>query len=127
MVPQPPLVHATANFSELTISGTLVGGKTLTFEGTQPVNHVLFCNSEVTITLNEQIIVATTVTCVVTRGCTITPGGIHVSAMHIVLTNANIFGRLVSGDVFLGEARAQSYALGARRYLATAPCHTDSG
>jgi hypothetical protein len=47
-----------------------------------------------------------------------------VSAMHIVLTNANIFGRLVSGDVFLGEARAQSYALGARRYSATAPRHS---
>jgi hypothetical protein len=68
----------------------------------------LFSNSEVTITLNEQIIVATTVTCVVPRGCTVTPGGIRVSAMHIVLTNANIFGQIVSGDVFLGQAQAGS-------------------
>jgi hypothetical protein len=68
----------------------------------------LFRNSEVTITLNEQIIVATTVTCVVPQGCTVTPGGIQVKAIHIVLTNANIFGRIVSGDVFLGEAQAGS-------------------
>jgi hypothetical protein len=108
VVPQPPVVHGTANFSELTITGTLVGGKTLTFSGTPPMNHILFRNSEVTITLNEQIIVATTVTCVVPQGCTVTPGGIQVKAIHIVLTNANIFGRIVSGDVFLGEAQAGS-------------------
>jgi hypothetical protein len=108
VVPQPPVVHATANFSELTITGALVGGKTLTFSGNPPVNHILFRNSDVTITLNEQIIVATTVTCVVPQGCTVTPGGIHVKALHIVLTNANIFGRIVSGDVFLGEAQAGS-------------------
>jgi hypothetical protein len=52
------VAHATANFSELTITGTLVGDKRLTFSGTPPVNHVLFRNSEVAITLNEQIIVA---------------------------------------------------------------------
>jgi hypothetical protein len=98
VVPQPPVVSGTSNFGALFISGTLLGGKTLTFEGTPPPNHVLFSSAEVTITLNEQLIAATTVTCV--------PGGIFVKALHVALTNANIFGRIVSGDFFLGESQA---------------------
>jgi hypothetical protein len=108
VVPQPPVVSGTTNFGALTIFGTLLGGKTLTFEGTPPPNHVLFSNAEVTITLNEQLIVATIVTCVVGQGCTVIPGGIYVKAVHVALSNANIFGRIVSGDIFLGEAQAGS-------------------
>jgi hypothetical protein len=106
VVPRPPVVAGTSNFGALTISGTLLGGKTVAFEGTPPPNHVLFSNAEVTITLNEQLIVATTVTCVVDQGCTVIPGGIFVKALRVSLTNANIFGRIVSGDFFLGESEA---------------------
>jgi hypothetical protein len=83
VVPQPPVVTGTSSFGALTISGSLVGGKTLTFEGTPPPNHVLFSNAEVTITLNQQLVVATTVTCVVGQGCTVIPGGILVKALHV--------------------------------------------
>jgi hypothetical protein len=48
------------------------------------------------------------VTCVVGKGCTVIPGGIYVKAVHVALTKANIFGRIVSGDIFLGEAQAGS-------------------
>jgi hypothetical protein len=105
VIPEPPVVRGTSNFGALTISGTLVG-KTLTFEGTPPPNHVLFSNAGVTITLNGQLIVATTVTCVVNQGCTVLPGGIFVKALHVTLTNANVFGRIVTGDFFLGESQA---------------------
>jgi hypothetical protein len=63
----------------------------------------LFSNAEVSITLNEQV--ATTATCTVGQGCTVTDG-IQVVAVHVALTNADIAGRIVSGDFFLGEAQA---------------------
>jgi hypothetical protein len=65
--------------------------------------HVLFSNAEVSITLNEQV--ATTATCTVGQECTVTDG-IQVVAVHVALTNADIAGRIVSGDFFLGEAQA---------------------
>jgi hypothetical protein len=59
VVPQPPVVSGATNFGALTISGTLIGiGKTLTFDSTPPPNHILLSNDEMSITLNEQLIVA---------------------------------------------------------------------
>jgi hypothetical protein len=106
VVPRPGLVSGTTNFSELTITGSLLGGEMLTYRGTPPANHILFGNGEVSITLNEQAIEATATMCVAGQGCTVTPGGIYVAAVHVALTKANIFGRIVSGDLFLGEAQA---------------------
>jgi hypothetical protein len=106
VVPRPAFVSGTASFDDLTITGSLLEGKTLTYRGTPPANYTLFSNAELTITLNEQVTVATLVTCVINRDCTVTPGGIHVRAVHVALTKADIFGRIVSGDVFLGEAHA---------------------
>jgi len=106
VVPRPSLVSGTASFGKLTITGSLLEGKTLTYSGTPPANYTLFSNAEVSITLNEQVIEATTVTCVVGQGCTVNPGGIHVAAVHVALTKADVFGRIVSGDFFLGEAQA---------------------
>jgi hypothetical protein len=104
VVPRSTLVSGTASFGELIITGSLLGGMTLTYSGTPPENYLLFSNAEVTITLNEQV--ATTVTCAVGQECTVNPGGIHVEAVHVALTKADIFGRIVSGDFFLGEAQA---------------------
>ena len=89
------LVSGTAEFSELMITGTLLGGRTLTYSGIPPVNYLLFSNAEVSITLNEQV----------AKECTVTDG-IQVVAVHVALTNADIAGRIVSGDFFLGEAQA---------------------
>ncbi len=107
VVPRPPFVSGTASFGTLTIAGSLLGGSSLPpYSGTPPANHILFSNAAVTITLNEQSIEAELVTCVVGQGCTVTPGGIKVAAVHVALTNASIFGRIVSGDIYLGEAQA---------------------
>jgi hypothetical protein len=99
------LVSGTASFDQLMITGALLGGMTLTYSGIPPVNHRLFSNAEVTITLNEQV--PTTATCTVGQECTITDG-IQVVAVHVALTNADIAGRVVSGDLFVGEAQAGS-------------------
>jgi hypothetical protein len=108
VVPSTTTVNGTTNFTNLTITGSLVGGRTLTWTGTPPVNYELFSSPEVTIVLNEQIIVATTVTCAAGQGCTVVPGGIYVKGVHVTLNKANIFGRIVSGDIYLGEAQAGS-------------------
>ena len=107
VVPRPPHVSGTASFSNLIITGSLVGGQTLTYSGTPPANTVLFRNAEVTITLNEQL-TAATATCIVSQGCTVTPAGIYVNAVHVSLRRASVFGRIVSGDFFLGHAQAGS-------------------
>jgi hypothetical protein len=104
VVSRSTLVSGTASFGELIITGSLLRGTTLTYSGTPPENYLLFSNAEVSITLNEQV--ATTVTCVVGQECTVIPDGIHVEAVHVALTKADIFGRIVSGDFFLGEAQA---------------------
>jgi hypothetical protein len=104
VVSRSTLVSGTASFGELIITGSLFGGTTLTYSGTPPANYLLFSNAEVSITLNEQV--ATMVTCVVGQECTVIPEAFHVEAAHIALTKADIFGRIVSGDFFLGEAQA---------------------
>jgi len=103
VVRRSTLVSGTASFGELIITGSLLGGMTLTYSGTPPANYILFSNAEVSITLNEQV--ATTATCTVDQECTVTDG-IQVVAVHVALTNADIAGRIVSGDFFLGEAQA---------------------
>jgi hypothetical protein len=84
------------------ITGALLGGMT-PYSGIPPVNYLLFSNAEVTITLNEHV--PTTATCPAGQECTVTDG-IQVVAAHVALTNADIAGRVVSGDFFLGEAQA---------------------
>jgi hypothetical protein len=104
IVRRSTLVSGTASFVELIITGSVLGGMTLTYSGTPPANYLLFSNAEVSITLNEQVPI--TVNCVVGRECTVIPDGIHVAAVHVALTKADIFSRIVSGDFFLGEAQA---------------------
>jgi hypothetical protein len=103
VVRRSTLVSGTASFDQLIITGSLLGGMTLTYSGTPPANYVLFSNAEVSITQNEQV--TRTATCVVGQECTVTDG-IHVVAVHVALTNTDIAGRIVSGDFFLGEAQA---------------------
>ncbi len=98
-------ITGTASLGELKITGSLVGNQTLSYSGTPPADYVLFQNAEVTITLNEHGRLATPLFCTVTGGCPVLVGGIHVAAVHVQLTNATIFGRTVSGDIYLGEAQ----------------------
>jgi hypothetical protein len=104
VVARSTFVSGTASFGELIITGSLLGDTTLTYSGIPPANYLLFSNAEISITLNEQV--ATTVTCVVGEECTVIQDGIHVEAVHVALTKADIFGRIVSGDFFLGEVQA---------------------
>lgn len=108
VVPQPPVATGSTSFGNLVVTGSLVDNKHLSFVGTPAPNTVLFSDANVTITLNQQLIVASTVTCVSSPGCTVSPERILVDAVHVTLNNASIFGRIVSGDFGLGEAQAGS-------------------
>jgi len=105
VVPQPPRVAGSASFGSLSVSGALVGGETLTYSGTPPANFTLYSSPNITITLNEQLVVSI-VLCVPGGTCTPQPAGIAVAAMHVALANANIFGGIISGDIYLAQAHA---------------------
>jgi hypothetical protein len=107
VVPQLPSTSGAASFTSLSVSGSLVGDKTLTYAGTPPSNFVLYRSPQVTIVLNEQIVDASVVTCIVNHGCIVIPGGISVAAIHVSLTDAPVFGKLITGGFSLGEAAAQ--------------------
>ncbi|MBV9755871.1 MAG: hypothetical protein JO047_02345, partial [Alphaproteobacteria bacterium] len=53
--PSANTTTGSASFGSLSITGSLVGDKTLTFSGVAPRNTVLFQSATVTITLDEQV------------------------------------------------------------------------
>ena len=92
-----------ASFHSLTITGALVGGKTLTFSGDAAANTVLYSSSTVTITLDEQILLLPPAA---TGGVT----SITTDAIDIRLNDAKFDGHTISGDFVIGQSSA-SYAL----------------
>lgn len=93
-----------ASFGSLTISGSLVGDKTLTFSGPAPKDTVLFQSPTVTITLDQQVEEGV-VTCV-PDPCRLNPSNITTDAIDIELHKADLDGRIVSGHIIVGRLRA---------------------
>lgn len=104
-LPMPATVSASATFTNLAISGSLVGNQTLKFSGTPPNNTVLYKSPSVTITLNRKI-VAGVISC--TPKCTFTPSVVFGTAIDVLLTNANVWGHPVSGEISIGVDEAGS-------------------
>jgi hypothetical protein len=102
--PLTPKASGTASFGSLTVTGSLLDGKTVTYSGSAPPNTVLFQSATVTITVHQQVIVGL-ISC--GPSCTFTPDRINVQALDIALTSADIDGRPVSGDIVLGAASAE--------------------
>jgi hypothetical protein len=105
VVPALAGVDASAFISGLTVTGTLLHGVTLQYSGAPARNHILFQSPTMTITLDQRIS-AELISC--TPKCVITPVSIGATAIEITLTNANINGHKVSGQIDIGGTAAGS-------------------
>jgi len=105
VVPSFTTVGSSAEVKKLTISGSLVGNKTLTFSGMPDANKVLFQSPTVTITLNHRF-VAGLISC--SPKCVFTPASVNSSALEITLTDADLNGHKVSGQIEIGASEAGS-------------------
>ena len=104
VVPRPGTVSAAAGIGRLVVSGTLVGGQTLTYSGVPPKGGlVLFSSPNLTITLNQQVAVGV-ISC--SPVCVFAPSQITADAIAIQLNQVPFFNQLVSGDIEVGEADA---------------------
>ncbi len=105
-------VEGSASFGSLSITGSLVGGHTITYSGSAPPNTVLYQSPTstphempaVVITANQQQIVYL-ISC--NPNCTATPQSIEVHALDISLNNAPIEHHPVTGDIVLGDSSAR--------------------
>jgi hypothetical protein len=105
VVPKLAGVDASAEISGLAVSGSLLHGETLQYSGAPGQNHVLFQSATMTITVNQRIS-AELISC--SPKCVVTPVSIGASALEITLTNANINGHKVSGQIDVSGADAGS-------------------
>jgi hypothetical protein len=105
VVPNHSSVGGTAMFINLSISGTLVGRQVLRFSGSAAPNTLLFQSPSVTITLNRRSVVGL-ISC--TPQCVFTPYSNTTVAVDIVLTNARLNGKVVSGEIILGQSSADA-------------------
>ena len=94
-----------ASFHSLTVTGALVGGKTLTFSGDAAPDTVLYKSSTVTITLDEQTLLLPPAATSGIIGPTITT-----DAIDIQLNHATFAGQTITGGFAIGQSSA-SYAL----------------
>ena len=101
--PQPGYTTTSATFSGLEINGMLLDGQTIKFTGAVPNNTVLFQSPTVTITLNSQL-VAGLISC--TPKCTFSPVSVTGSAINVELNKATIDGKIVSGNITIGQSQA---------------------
>jgi hypothetical protein len=101
-LPSYASVTGSASFDHLVVTGSLVGNQKLEFSGAAPIDTMLYQSPNVTITLNQEVRVAL-ITCGLT--CVVIPE-ITTYGVAIVLEHANLFGRIVSGQIFLGMAGA---------------------
>ncbi len=100
-------VSGVAAIGGLTVTGTLVGNKTLKFSGAPIASKVLYQSPTVTVTLNRQFSTGL-ISCTAgpKGGCVYTPYGIRTAALEVTLTNALMGERKVSGTITIGGGQA---------------------
>jgi len=94
-----------ASFHSLTVTGALVGGKTLTFSGDAKKDTVLYSSPTVTIRLDDQTLMLPPAATSGIIGPTITTDAIDIQFNH-----AKFAGQTITGDFDIGQSSA-SYAL----------------
>jgi hypothetical protein len=100
IVPSRTTLSATATIDTLTVTGPLVGGKTLTFSGSPKENTVLYQSPTVTITLNQKITTAL-ISC--SPKCVFTPYSVNAAGVDVTLNNAKLGTHTVSGDISIAS------------------------
>jgi hypothetical protein len=103
--PNEGFLSGDASFHSLTVSGALVGGKTLTFSGDAKADTVLYSSPTVTITLDEQTLLLPPAASSDIIGPTITTDAIDIQFNH-----AKFAGQTITGDFDIGQSSA-SYSL----------------
>jgi hypothetical protein len=93
----------TASFGGLSLSGSLVGGKTLTFSGAAPANTVLYDDAFMTVTLNQQIVTGTIV-CAPT--CQFVPKAMTANAIAVQMHKELIAGKPAASTIYVGSNEA---------------------
>ncbi len=99
-----------ASFGNITVSGQLIAGTSsapVSYSGSPDVNYPLYSSPDLTITLNNQL-VELLISCTIgSVGCEDTPVSISTQAVNINFNNANIAGKLFTGQIVIGETRAE--------------------
>ena len=90
-----------ASFHSLTVAGSLVGGRTLTFSGDAAANTVLYSSSTVTITLDAQTLLLPPAAASGAIGPSITT-----DAIDIRFNDAKFGGHTIFGDFAIGQSSA---------------------
>ncbi|HEX4504905.1 MAG TPA: hypothetical protein VH722_04170 [Alphaproteobacteria bacterium] len=103
VVPNRNTISSASDIKELEISGSLVGNRTLRFDGPAAQNHILYQSPTVTITLNQ-----VTSTDLISCGpkCVVTPFSVRTSVLNISLDQAAIGNRKITGEIVIGGADA---------------------
>ena len=100
IVPSRTTLSAIGTIDTLTVTGPLVGGKTLTFSGSPKENTVLYQSPTVTITLNQKVTSAL-ISC--SPKCVFTPYGVNATGIDVTLNNAKLGRHTVSGDISIAS------------------------
>jgi hypothetical protein len=96
IVPSRTVVSATGTIDRLTVTGPLVGGKTLKYSGSPKESTVLYQSPTVTITLNQKITTAL-ISCM--PKCVFTPYSVNATGIDVTLNGARLGKHTVSGDI----------------------------
>lgn len=84
-----------------TVSGPLVGDKTILLSPSAPANDVLYSSKTVTVTQNVQEVIDGTMCDPETGTCSSVQRGNRITGLRIVLTGAVVAGQAVSGEIDL--------------------------
>ena len=104
VVPGTRTAVGSALLGNLVVRGSLVGNQQLRFSGAAGKDTLLYQSPQLTITLNQEIPVGL-ISCGLV--CIFTPSSITTYALDVVLDHADLFGRIVSGEILIGMAHAE--------------------
>lgn len=96
-------VHAAGVVKNLTIAGSLVGGKTITYTGAPKPDQVLYDSPTVTITLNQSLSSAL-ISCF--PKCVVTPYFIDTNGLTVAFKRADLGGEKMTGQISIGAGNA---------------------